>query len=39
MFLFMYEAGVEPSPLLPGPFIGPLHQPWMIVMIVEQLEE
>jgi hypothetical protein len=28
--LFMYEAGVEPSPLLLRPFIGLLFQPWMI---------
>jgi hypothetical protein len=25
----IYGAGVEPSPLLLRPFIGPLYQPWM----------
>jgi hypothetical protein len=28
--LFIYEAGVEPSPLLLRPFIALLYQPWMI---------
>jgi hypothetical protein len=28
--LYIYGAGVEPSPLLLRPFIGLLHQPWMI---------
>jgi hypothetical protein len=27
---FIYGAGVEPSPLLLRPFVGILHQPWMI---------
>jgi hypothetical protein len=27
--LFIYGIGVEPSPLLLGPFIGPLYQSWM----------
>jgi hypothetical protein len=29
-FIFMYGAGVEPSPLLLQPFIGLLYQPWLI---------
>jgi hypothetical protein len=29
-FLFIYEAAVEPSPLLLRPFIGLLYQLWMI---------
>jgi hypothetical protein len=27
---FTSEAGVEPSPVLLRPFIGPLHHTWMI---------
>jgi hypothetical protein len=30
MFLFIYGAGVEPSPLLLRPFSVLLYQPWMI---------
>jgi hypothetical protein len=29
-FLFLYGTGVELSPLLLQPFIGPLYQPWML---------
>jgi hypothetical protein len=29
-FLFIYGAGVEPSPLILLPLIGLLYQPWMI---------
>jgi hypothetical protein len=29
-FLFTYEAGVEPSPLVLRQLIGLLYQPWMI---------
>jgi hypothetical protein len=39
-FLFTWEAGMEPSPLLLRPFIGLLYQPWVkVVMTVEQLAE
>jgi hypothetical protein len=30
IFLFIYGAGVEPSPLLLRPFISLLYQLWMI---------
>jgi hypothetical protein len=29
-FFLIYDAGVEPSPLLPLSFTGLVHQPWMI---------
>jgi hypothetical protein len=28
-FLFLFEGGVEPRPLLLRPFIGLLYQPWV----------
>jgi hypothetical protein len=34
---YFFLPGVEPGPLLLRPFIGLLYEPWMIVMIVEQL--
>jgi hypothetical protein len=30
MFLFIYGAGVEPSPLLLGTSVGLVYQPWTI---------
>jgi hypothetical protein len=37
--VFTDEAGAEPGPLLLWLFTGLLYQPWMMMVIVEQLVE